>query len=51
MSDYAGAGLRQRRRDRRTALAQLPIRVSSKRLAVFTRQFSVMLDAGVPLVQ
>jgi type IV pilus assembly protein PilC len=26
-------------------------RVDSKRLAVFTRQFSVMLDAGLPLVQ
>lgn len=51
MSDYAGAGLRQRRRDRTKALAQLPIRVPSKRLAVFTRQFSVMLDAGLPLVQ
>jgi type IV pilus assembly protein PilC len=32
-------------------LPRLPTRVSSKRLAVFTRQFSVMLDAGLPLVQ
>ena len=32
-------------------LPRLPQRVSSKRLAVFTRQFSVMLDAGLPLVQ
>ncbi|MGE5345429.1 MAG: type II secretion system F family protein [Acidithiobacillales bacterium] len=28
-----------------------PGKVSSKRLAVFTRQFSVMIDAGLPLVQ
>src|ERR1017187_1099820 len=26
-------------------------RVSAKRLAIFTRQFSVMIDAGLPLVQ
>ena len=26
-------------------------KVSSKNLAVFTRQFSVMIDAGLPLVQ
>src|SRR5215510_9938449 len=26
-------------------------RVSAKNLAVFTRQFSVMIDAGLPLVQ
>src|SRR5438552_3233030 len=26
-------------------------RVASKNLAVFTRQFSVMIDAGLPLVQ
>lgn len=32
-------------------LPRLPTKVSSKRLAVFTRQFSVMLDAGLPLVQ
>jgi len=32
-------------------LPRLPQRVSAKRLAVFTRQFSVMLDAGLPLVQ
>ena len=32
-------------------LPKLPLRVESKRLAVFTRQFSVMLDAGLPLVQ
>jgi len=32
-------------------LPRLPMRVSSKRLAIFTRQFSVMLDAGLPLVQ
>ncbi|MGH9380071.1 MAG: type II secretion system F family protein [Thermoanaerobaculia bacterium] len=33
------------------ALAQLPLRVQTKRLAVFTRQLSVMLDAGLPLAQ
>ncbi len=32
-------------------LPRLPRGVSSKRLAIFTRQFSVMLDAGLPLVQ
>jgi type IV pilus assembly protein PilC len=31
-------------------LPKLPLRISTKRLAVFTRQFSVMLDAGLPLV-
>jgi type IV pilus assembly protein PilC len=28
-----------------------PGRVNSRRLAIFTRQFSVMIDAGLPLVQ
>lgn len=32
-------------------LPKLPVRIASKRLAIFTRQFSVMLDAGLPLVQ
>jgi type IV pilus assembly protein PilC len=32
-------------------LPRLPRGVGSKRLAIFTRQFSVMLDAGLPLVQ
>ncbi|MGB3561628.1 MAG: type II secretion system F family protein [Thermoanaerobaculia bacterium] len=32
-------------------LPKFPGRVNQKRLAVFTRQFSVMLDAGLPLVQ
>ena len=32
-------------------LPRLPRGVSAKRLAIFTRQFSVMLDAGLPLVQ
>ncbi len=32
-------------------LPKLPGRVSAKNLAIFTRQFSVMLDAGLPLVQ
>jgi type IV pilus assembly protein PilC len=30
---------------------RLPVRIPRKRLAIFTRQFSVMLDAGLPLVQ
>jgi type IV pilus assembly protein PilC len=33
------------------ATGSLNKRVSSKNLAVFTRQFSVMIDAGLPLVQ
>jgi len=32
-------------------LPRLPRGVSSKRVSIFTRQFSVMLDAGLPLVQ
>jgi type IV pilus assembly protein PilC len=32
-------------------LPKLPIRIGAKRVAIFTRQFSVMLDAGLPLVQ
>jgi len=32
-------------------LPKLPQGVSEKRVALFTRQFSVMLDAGLPLVQ
>ncbi|HEV8630926.1 MAG TPA: type II secretion system F family protein [Thermoanaerobaculia bacterium] len=32
-------------------LPRLPQGVSQKRVALFTRQFSVMLDAGLPLVQ
>ncbi|MDH3253781.1 MAG: type II secretion system F family protein [Acidobacteriota bacterium] len=32
-------------------LPRLPRRVSQKSLSLFTRQFSVMLDAGLPLVQ
>ena len=32
-------------------LPKLPTKVGSKRVAIFTRQFSVMLDAGLPLVQ
>jgi type IV pilus assembly protein PilC len=41
--------LREKREIR--LMPRLPQRVSSKRLAIFTRQFSVMLDAGLPLVQ
>ena len=32
-------------------LPKLPLGISQKRIAIFTRQFSVMLDAGLPLVQ
>ncbi len=32
-------------------LPKLPMGVNNKRVAIFTRQFSVMLDAGLPLVQ
>lgn len=32
-------------------LPKFPFRVGEKRVAIFTRQFSVMLDAGLPLVQ
>jgi type IV pilus assembly protein PilC len=32
-------------------LPRLPRGISAKRIAIFTRQFSVMLDAGLPLVQ
>ena len=32
-------------------IPRLPVRVTTKTLAIFTRQFSVMLDAGLPLVQ
>jgi type IV pilus assembly protein PilC len=32
-------------------LPKIPHGVSSRRVAIFTRQFSVMLDAGLPLVQ
>ena len=42
--------IRQKGREIRL-LPRLPQRVSAKRLAIFTRQFSVMLDAGLPLVQ
>ncbi len=32
-------------------LPRFPGRINTKRVAIFTRQFSVMLDAGLPLVQ
>ncbi|MFP3940182.1 MAG: type II secretion system F family protein [Thermoanaerobaculia bacterium] len=41
--------LREKREVR--LLPRLPQKVSDKRLSIFTRQFSVMLDAGLPLVQ
>src|SRR3981189_976828 len=33
------------------AVGKIGKKVSAKNLAVFTRQFSVMIDAGLPLVQ
>jgi type IV pilus assembly protein PilC len=42
--------LRERGREIKL-LPRMPTRVSRKRIAIFTRQFSVMLDAGLPLVQ
>ena len=41
--------LREKREVR--LLPRLPQKVGDKRLSIFTRQFSVMLDAGLPLVQ
>ncbi|HVS64191.1 MAG TPA: type II secretion system F family protein [Thermoanaerobaculia bacterium] len=32
-------------------IPKIPLRVPAKSIAIFTRQFSVMLDAGLPLVQ
>jgi type IV pilus assembly protein PilC len=32
-------------------LPRIPLGIAKKRIAIFTRQFSVMLDAGLPLVQ
>jgi type IV pilus assembly protein PilC len=32
-------------------IPRLPRKIAQKRVAIFTRQFSVMLDAGLPLVQ
>jgi type IV pilus assembly protein PilC len=32
-------------------LPRLPFRINLKRISIFTRQFSVMLEAGLPLVQ
>lgn len=32
-------------------LPKLPMKIKTKRIAIFTRQFSVMLEAGLPLVQ
>jgi len=41
--------LREKREVR--LMPRLPQKVGAKRLSIFTRQFSVMLDAGLPLVQ
>ncbi len=44
------ASIREKGREIRI-LPKLPLRIGAKRVAIFTRQFSVMLDAGLPLVQ
>ena len=44
------SGLREKGREFRL-LPKFPGRINSKKIAIFTRQFSVMLDAGLPLVQ
>ena len=49
-ADHAGQGEGRGRRRRRRP-ARPARRSSAKNLAVFTRQFSVMIDAGLPLVQ
>ena len=49
---HAGQGARPRRRRRKAkAAGKTGKKVAAKNLAVFTRQFSVMIDAGLPLVQ
>ena len=40
-----------RERGKEISLAKMGRRVNPKTLAIFTRQFSVMIDAGLPLVQ
>src|SRR6516165_1690508 len=40
-----------RERGKEISLTKMGLRVPAKILAVFTRQFSVMIDAGLPLVQ
>jgi len=40
-----------RERGKEISLAKMGMKVPAKTLAVFTRQFSVMIDAGLPLVQ
>src|ERR1700750_418903 len=40
-----------RERGKEISLTKMGRRVPAKTLAVFTRQFSVMIDAGLPLVQ
>jgi type IV pilus assembly protein PilC len=44
------ASIREKGREVRL-IPRIPRGVSSKRVSIFTRQFSVMLDAGLPLVQ
>ena len=44
------ASIREKGREVRL-IPRIPRGVSSRRVSIFTRQFSVMLDAGLPLVQ
>ena len=47
--DIVVTGIRERGKE--VSLTKIARRVPPKTLAVFTRQFSVMIDAGLPLVQ
>ena len=51
-ADHAGQGRRPAAKaDEEGGGGKIGKKVSAKNLAVFTRQFSVMIDAGLPLVQ
>jgi type IV pilus assembly protein PilC len=50
LADSQAAAIREKGREIKL-LPRIPRGISSKRIAIFTRQFSVMLDAGLPLVQ
>jgi len=43
------SGIREKGKE--AALPRAGRRIPSKKVAIFTRQFSVMIDAGLPLVQ
>src|SRR5215831_7730869 len=40
-----------REKGKEAALPKVGRRIPAKKVAIFTRQFSVMIDAGLPLVQ